>query len=160
MIVGTTVGMTMQVEGLAGVQQRIEARLREQVGQDTEIAIVAGGVRGGAKNAMIARVQAAMGRNLAYAGSKTMQLIRAAVPGLLRPGTHGPTAQAIGNMLIIGINENVGAQKNPDGSTFKALTPGYARRKQAKWGFVRPIMRASGDLLGGLRVRVTRGGRG
>jgi hypothetical protein len=54
------------------------------------------------------------------------------------------------------IRRNVEEQRNPDGSAFTKLTAAYARRKQRKVGFIVPILRATGDLLGGLRVRVDR----
>jgi hypothetical protein len=152
-------GVSIEIDGLAGVQQRLEARIREQAGQDTEIAIVAGGARGASRNALIARSLAEHGRNMFYASAKTLQLVKAAASGLFAAGGAARrTADSIGNMLLIGIHENLGAQKNPDGAGFRPLTTGYARRKQRKWGFTKPIGRASGDLLGGLLVRVTRSG--
>lgn len=159
MIAAVPVGMSVEIEGLDGLRQRIEARIREQAGADTEIAVVTGGTRGATKNALIAKVQAARLRNPFYLNGKALALIKAAAPALFSIGSNAKlAAEAIGNAMLISIQENVSAQKNPDGGTFTGLTTGYARRKQAKWGFVRPVLRASGDLLGGLLVRVTRSG--
>lgn len=151
--------VTVHVDGLAGLEQRLFAQVQARYAESVEIAVVTGGTRGASKNALIARVQSAYGRNPFYLNAKTLQVIRAAARGLFgAAGTAKRTSDSIGAAMLVSINENVGKQQNPDGGKFAELTTGYARRKQAKWGFVKPILRASGDLLGGLRVRVTRGG--
>lgn len=156
MIVATPLAVMMDVEGLAGLSQQIAARIQAQAGQDVTIAVTTGGARGAEKNALIARVQAAHGRNLAYINSRAMQLIRAAIPGLFQGAAAARrTAEAIGNAMLISIQENVAAQRNPDGSAFRPLSPNYAAAKRRKFGFVVPVLRASGDLLGGLKVRIT-----
>jgi hypothetical protein len=105
---------------------------------------------------MIARVQAAYKRNPFFINPRAMQLIKAAAPGLFQAGASAKrTAEAIGNAMLISIQENVGMQRNPDGSGFRPLTPNYAAAKRRKFGFVVPVLRASGDLLGGLKVRIS-----
>jgi len=134
---------------LAGVNNVVGTR---------SINIVAGGVRGGRKNAMIAAVQAIAKRSPWYPNKEAMEGIRFAARGLASGdgGTVDRSLRTIGELLLASIRRNVEEQRNPDGSAFRGLTPGYARRKQRKLGFVIPILRATGDLLGGLRVRVDR----
>ncbi len=120
--------------------------------------IVAGGARGGKKNAMIAAVQAIAKRSPWYPNKQAMEGIRFAARGLASDSrtTQVRALSDIGELLLASIRRNVEEQRNPDGSAFKPLTAAYARRKQRKLGFTIPILRATGDLLGGLRVRVDR----
>jgi len=81
--------------------------------------------------------------------------LREAIAGLFQGAAAARrTAEAIGNMLLISVQENVATQRNPDGSAFRPLSPNYAAAKRRKFGFVTPVLRASGDLLGGLKVRI------
>jgi hypothetical protein len=154
-------GVSIEIEGLAGVAQRLEARIREQAGQDTEIAIVAGGARGASKNALIAKFQAARLRNPFYLNARTVGIVKAAAPALFSAaGAAKRTAETIGAAMLISIHENVDAQRNADGGKFTALSAKYAAYKRRKFGFVTPVLRATGDLLGGLKVRVIRAAGG
>jgi hypothetical protein len=102
--------------------------------------------------------QAARKRNPFYVNRRAMQTIRFLVNGLtsavdsVRMGAE----KAIADELLVSIGENVEGQRNPDGRGFTPLTAAYARRKQRKFGFTIPILKATGDLLGGLRTRVNR----
>ncbi len=160
---GVPYSTQFDVAGLGDLQQRIELAIksRAQTG-DTVFTVRAGGARGGAKNAMIAAVHAARGRKGIYVNPKAKQNIRDAAAGLFSAvaGVRRAAEDVIKNLLLVSIGENVQAQRNPDGAPFRKLTANYAAFKQRKYGFSIPILRATGDLLGGLKVFVERIGRG
>jgi hypothetical protein len=151
--------VTAQVEGLAGMTQHIATRLTKQYGGDITFEVVAGGARGRAKNTLIAKVQAAYQRNPFYFSKSTLGHIVKAVPALFSAaaGARRGTVDFVKQIILAGVLENAGAQKNKGGGRFTPLTLAYARRKAAKWG-AKPILSATGDLLGGLKVIVTKGG--
>jgi hypothetical protein len=126
-----------------------------------EIAVVAGGKRGALKNALIAHAQANQQRDPFYVNKRAMEMIRFLAKGLVSKamGVRESAAKQIGDAMLISIGENVKGQRNVGGDSFRPLTAGYALRKQRKFGFVRPVLKATGDLLSGLRVRITRGAR-
>jgi len=155
------VSVQVELQGAGDAMARAIATKLAGIGAaagTSTVNVVAGGQRGGRKNAMIAAVQAIAKRSPWYPNREAMQAIRFAARGLAS-GDRGTQVRAladIGEVLLASIRRNVAEQKNPDGSQFKALTAAYARRKQRKLGFTIPILRATGDLLGGLRVRVDR----
>ena len=124
----------------------------------TEFAVVAGGSRGAAKNALIARVQAALDRDPWYLGRESKEALRFVVRGLASPesSTRAAAVKQVGVLLLDAVRSNVEKMKNPNGTTFRELTDRYAAFKRRKHGFIHPILKASNDLLGGLRVVVTR----
>lgn len=149
-------------DGLNQIEGAITAAIAAHgVTETTTIEIVAGGVRGSAQNALIAKTQAKptggrWRRNPFYLSQRTKERLRFLARGMTsnEPSTRRRTADDIGNVVLQGVYENVEGQRNPDKSKFTKLTPAYAAYKRRKFGFVTPILRASGDLLGGLAVRV------
>lgn len=124
------------------------------------VSVVAGGNRGADKNALIAAVQAARKRSPWFIkkGSETWSALRFVAGGLTSSdySVRKRAVDQIGKLMIEAIGLNVAAQRNQDGSAFAPLTAAYAGYKRRKFGFVAPILKATGDLLGGLRVRVDR----
>jgi len=121
------------------------------------IGVVPGGRRGPEKNALIARVQADRKRNPWYLDKDTLSAIRFVARGL---GSESVDAAAvfrqIGGLLVETVRKNVGAQKNANGSTFAELSARYANFKRRKFGYIHPILRATGDLLDGLKAVITK----
>lgn len=135
-------------------------RIEERIPGTTIFEVRADGKRGAAKNALIAAVQASMQRNPFWLNAKAKTAIAYAARGLFS-ATAGPRKQAedlIGSLLLVSVGENMAAQKNPGGGSFRTLTERYAAKKQRLRGFVTPILKATGELLGGLKVAVTRVG--
>lgn len=156
----------VQFEGLEGIQGTITAAIESRLALGTTtISVVAGGERGGAKNALIAKTQAAprskrWKRDPFYLSQRTKERLRFLARGMASADytTRKRATDDIGNVMLSGILENVEAQRNPGGDKFTKLTPNYAAYKRRKFGFVTPVLRASGDLLGGLKVKVERAG--
>jgi hypothetical protein len=152
--------MEVSIEGLDGLEQRLTERIAAALPPgETIFEVKAGGARGGAKNAMIAAVQAALGRNAFWVNPKTKAQIALAARGLYGMAPAGARRRAeetIKALLLVGVGENVAAQKNPGGGSFRSLTANYAAQKRRLHGFVTPILKATGDLLGGLRAEVRR----
>lgn len=155
MIVARPFAVKIDAAGLTSQKSVLAQNLRSRLGGTWEFVVEAGGKRGAALNALIAKVQAGRERDPFYPNKRAIEAIRFAVNGLASTtfGAVKAAEKAIGDALLISIAENVEAQRNPGGSKFKPLTEAYARRKQKAVGFVLPILRATGDLLGGLRVR-------
>ena len=150
--------MTVSVEGLDGFEARFAEKVAQLLPQETVFEVKAGGARGGSQNAMIARVLAAAGRNFAWVNPKTKAQVALAARGLFAATATGrrKAEETIKALLLVGIGENVQAQKNPGGGAFRSLTANYAAQKRRLHGFIAPIGRATGDLLGGLKVEVRR----
>jgi hypothetical protein len=153
--------MSVEIEGLDQIEQRFAERVAAVMPEPIVFEVKAGGARGGAKNAMIAHVLASMGRNFAWVNPKTKAQIGLAARGLFSTAaaaaaTKRNAIETIKALLLVGIGENVQAQRNPGGGTFRSLTANYAAQKRRLHGFVTPIGKASGDLLGGLHVEVRR----
>lgn len=148
----------MSVEGLAGVEQQISARIAERMPKEAVFEVKAGGARGAAKNALIAAVQAGYQRNPFYLNERTKKLVADAARGLVSATftVRRAAEERIKNLLLISIGENVQAQKNPDGGRFKALTANYRAAKRRIYGRAEPILIATGQLLGGLKASVKR----
>ena len=123
-----------------------------------EFAVVAGGSRGQAKNTMIAKVQQARERDPWFINRESREALKFAARGLasIASDTAAAAAQQIKTLLFDAVRTNVENMKNADGTTFRELTARYAAFKRRKFGFISPILRATNDLLGGLRVMVTR----
>jgi hypothetical protein len=157
-ISGGAFGMVASVEGLADLEQQVAQSLASRLGETVEIAVVAGGKRGAVKNALIARAQANQRRNPFYLNKRAMQAIRFLVNGAVSSvaSVRASAHKAIADEMLVSIGENAQAQRNPGGDGFKPLSQGYALRKQRAVGFVLPILKRSGDLLGGLRTRINR----
>ncbi len=153
-----TTGVTL--EGQDGIGKAIEAKIKAAMGSidGTEIAIVAGGSRGGETNAMIAKVQAGHMRDPFYLDQQAREAVRFAANGLTAAqySTKKRAVDIMGELMLNAIGRNVEKQRNPDGGKFKGLTPNYANYKRRKFGWVVPILKATNDLLGGLRVRVSK----
>lgn len=133
----------------------------QNIGKDVDgasVSIVAGGSRGQDKNTLIAKVQAAVKRNPFYISKETREVLRFVARGLTSRdyNTRRRALDEMGQALLIGVYQNVERQRNPDGTAFKALTAAYAAYKRRKFGFVIPVLRATGDLLGGLKVLIDR----
>jgi hypothetical protein len=149
--------MEVSIEGLDQLEQRLTEKLAAVMPQTTVFEVKAGGARGGAKNGTIARALAAHGRNFFWGNKKTVGAIAFAARGLFGTAAERRRAeQTISAQLLIGIGENLQAQKNPNGASFTQLSARYAAEKRRKFGRVVPIGRASGDLIGGLKVEVRR----
>lgn len=150
-------GVELKDEGGAAA---IEAKINAAIGSinGTEISIVAGGTRGSATNTMIARVQAGQQRDPFYLDKQAKEAIRFAANGLMAKvySTRKRAVEIIGELMLLAIGRNVEKQQNPGGSKFKALTPNYAAYKRRVFGSALPILKATNDLLGGLRVRITK----
>jgi len=148
----TTVTMT----GFDAITKVIAGKARA-IGT-TEFAVVAGGKRGQAKNTLIAKVQKHFDRNPWYIGKESREALRFVARGLASPmpSTAVSATKQIGVLLLDSVRSNVEKMKNADGSTFRELTARYAAFKRRKFGFIHPILRATNDLLGGLRVEVTK----
>jgi hypothetical protein len=121
-----------------------------------EVAVVPGGKRGTAKNALIARVQAAMQRNPWYLDKDTMTMIRFLARGLTDEMRAPEALKRIGDLMVDAVRKNIEAQRGPGGKTFRELTAAYAAFKRRKNGFISPILRATGDLLDNLKAVITR----
>lgn len=159
MIPSVLPGARYEIEGLAGIEQAIAAKIAARAPRPVTFEVHTGGARGAAKNALIARVQAALGRNLGWISPKTMAAIKEAARDLASATFQVRRAaeERIKTLLIIGIHENVRSQKNPDGSRFRPLSPDYLAAKRRKYGAAAgSILKATGDLLGGLKARVVR----
>jgi len=150
--------MSIQIEGLDQLEQRFAEKVAAMLPEPVVFEVKAGGARGGAKNAMITHVLAAAGRNFTWVNPKTKGQIALAARGLFSAaaGAKRNAVETIKALLLVGIGENVQAQKNPGGGGFRPLTARYAAMKQRKFGRTVPIGKASGDLLGGLHVEVRR----
>lgn len=151
--------ISFDVEGLSSqMRDAIASLLYEQAGQDVTIAIATGGARGAEKNALIARAQANRQRDPFYLPTEALAKIQALAQtmfGLARDA-RGPVLELIGTVMLATIQSNVDGQRNPGGQPFTPLTVAYAKRKQHRFGFVVPILRATGDLIKGLRVVIDR----
>ncbi len=150
--------LSVEIEGLDKLEQRFAERIAAVLPpRETVFEVRAGGSRGGAKNGAIARTLAAHGRNFFWANKKTVGAIAFAARGLFgTPAERRRAEQTISAHLLIGIGENLQAQKNPGGASFTQLTARYAAAKRRKFGRTVPIGVASGDLAGGLHVEVSR----
>ncbi len=121
-----------------------------------EFDVVPGGSRGPHRNALIARIQQARDRDPWYLGKEAMDGIRFASRGLTSfdATTIASSVRTISDLLLTAVRANVEAMKNPDGSTFRQLSAKYAAFKRRKFGFIHPILKATNDLIGGLKVLV------
>lgn len=121
------------------------------------IGVAAGGRRGPEKNALIARVQADRQRNPWYLDKDTMSAIRFLARGLGAESVDAAGVfRQIGGLLVDAVRKNVAAQRNSSGSTFAELSARYAAFKRRKFGFTHPVLRATGDLLDGLKAVITK----
>ena len=119
-----------------------------------EIGVVAGGRRGEAKNALIARVQQAKQRDPWYLDKDTMQAIRFVARGLGSEDENVIEAaiKQLGALMVSAVKKNIENQKGPSGLSFRELGARYAAFKRRKYGFISPILRATGDLMDNLRA--------
>jgi hypothetical protein len=150
--------LSIEIEEMDALELRFLEFIESRIPETTTFEVKAGGKRGGAANATIATVQAAMQRNPLWLNPKAKTAVAYAARGLFA-ATAGPRKQAeetIKALHMVSIGENVAAQKNPGGGSFRALTARYAAKKQRLHGFVTPILKATGDLLHGLHVEVRR----
>ena len=156
-----SVAVTM--EGTDQIANAIQAALVKIHLPSGSVEIVAGGRRGEAKNALIAQVQAARKRNPWYISDDIMSLIRLLLHDLIRQqtafglarGLVGPQfLKDVGNLMVLSVQENIRQQKNRDGTTFGELSKRYAAFKRRKFGFVSPILKATGDLIDGIKAVV------
>lgn len=149
--------LSVEIEGLDKLEQRFAEKVAQVLPETITFEVKAGGKRGGQKNGAIARYLAAAGRNMFWASPKTKGRIALAARGLFGTAVERRRAeQTIGAELLVGIGENLQAQKNPGGGSFTPLTARYAAAKRRKFGRTVPIGVASGDLAGGLHVEVSR----
>lgn len=58
----------------------------------------------------------------------------------------------VGDGMLRAVRGNLQGQVNDDGSTFRPLTPPYAKAKQAAHGAIRPILVATGALRDSLHA--------
>lgn len=167
MIYATPFATLLAEPNADAIAQTIADRISVQFGATTTIGLAFEGMhRSGATNATIAAAQSKprsgkWKRNPFFFNQQAIALIKSAAKDLysLVNGTRQSAIQRVKQAILVTILSNARNQTNPDGSKFTALTPEYARRKAAKFGY-KPILEATGDLLGGLRVRVTRSGEG
>lgn len=112
------------------------------------------GSRSEQTNALIAVVQAENGRNPFYLNQQQSAVVVGQVAKIATG--KGFNWRTVSDSILTFIKQNAAAQISASGYPFKPLTAAYAQRKKRQFGFVTPILRATGDLLGGLRVRVDR----
>lgn len=151
--------LSFDVEGLSShLQDAVTELLFEQAGRDVEICVVAGGARGAAKNALIARAQANRNRDPFYLNPGALGAIGELAGQIFAAARDARQRlfDTVGDVMLASIQVNVDGQRNPGGQAFRALSLAYARRKQRQFGFTIPILRATGDLLRGLKVVVTK----
>lgn len=145
-------------------------------GGDWSLAVEAGGRE---ENAMIAAVQSKWRRNPWYISKDDRKLINAKLTRAFAADVNRQVGALLGakpdearnaaneerlvrdlrriaDSVLSGFLGNVRRQTNKDGSPFAALTDAYAAYKRRKHGFTKPILKATNDLLGGLRARVDR----
>lgn len=124
----------------------------------TRISVVPSGARGADRNATIAAVQRKHGRSPWYISKGDMEPIRfvAKSLGSADASLRQRAITTIGQLMLAAIGNNIAKQSNADGARFARLTKAYAAYKQRKFGFIAPILKATNDLLGGLRVRIDR----
>ncbi len=151
---------SVKIEGFEQVGATIEAKLRAVIAgfDGTSINVVAGGSRGQSKNTLIAKVQQKQLRDPFYLDSQAREAIRFVANGLTAAAysTRKRAVDLIGELMLTSIARNVEKQRNPNGAAFKRLTAAYAAYKKRKFGFIVPLLRASGDLLNGLKVVVSK----
>lgn len=147
---------TVTMEGFDKISAIIAGKV-QPIGTTT-FSVVAGGRRGQEKNTLIAQVQAARDRDPWYLSTDSKQAIRFVARGLASfdQSTVINAVSQIGKLLLDAARVNVENQRNASGSTFAELSARYAAFKRRKFGFIHPILKATNDLLGGLRVVVTR----
>ncbi len=156
----------VQFEGLESIGATIKGAIESlNLTGTTTISIVAGGRRGGAENAKIANAQARprngrWKRDPFYLSARTKERLRFLARGMTSTdsGLRTRTAEDMGQVMLEGVKENAAGQRNPDGAPFTKLTANYAAYKRRKFGFTSPVLKATGDLLDGLQVKVDRGG--
>ncbi len=155
--------MPIQVafENVDSLASAIEAKISRalQSVDGVRIAIVAGGRRGQDRNTTNAQAKPLSRRwkrDPFYFNARMRERIRFAARGLTSPdySTRKRAVDDMGEAMLEGVAENVAGQRNADASGFTKLTPNYAAFKRRRFGHVTPILRASGDLLDGLKVRV------
>lgn len=153
------IGASLQFEVSESVTRAVRDALEAQRRKwpTTAIAIVTGGSRGTAVNAMIAEVQARLGRNPFYLVDPWLQSIREMLRfAAARPGGYTlDDLHAVGQRMLENVRDNVARQQTKGGGAFTPLTDAYAREK-AKRHPGRPILVATGDLVGGLHVEIER----
>jgi len=92
--------------------------------------------------------------------SQVMASLRAQMGNPQRPDVSASAfaaqLQRIGDKMLKVMLGHVKSQTSKGGVPFRGLTDSYAAYKRRKYGFTVPILKATGDLLGGLRVRVDR----
>lgn len=122
----------------------------------TRLSVVPGGARGAEKNALIAAVQAGRQRSPWYIDSGDMEPIRfvAKALGSADASVRQRAITTIGQLMLAAIAHNVERQRDKSGGRFAPLSKAYAAYKQRKFGFIAPILKATNDLLGNLRVTV------
>lgn len=156
-----SVGVSM--EGADQVAAAIRTKLlkmRVVSGGGVEIGVAPGGrVRSPEKNALIARVQSALQRNPWYLDKDTMTALRFVARGVASEdvGTVMAAIGRLGSLMVDAVRKNIGNQRNASGSTFAELTARYAAFKRRKYGFIHPILRATGDLMDNLKAVVIKG---
>lgn len=128
----------------------------------TRISVVPAGKRGADQNAKIAGVQAdkenktKWKRNPWYISREDMEPIRFVLKAIGSPdaSVRQRAIKSVGDLMLIAVAKNIEKQLNPGGSAFTPLSKAYAAFKQRKFGFIAPILKASGDLIGDLRIAV------
>ncbi len=148
----------VELIGMDKVADVVRSRVRSAWTGVGEVAITVGGKRGGHLNALIAQTQKHLGRNPWYQNQDTLAKIRKVAKDAATADKpiRDSILRQIGRLLLLGVLENVRNQKNRDGTTFRELSARYAAFKRRKFGYIHPILQATGDLLGGLRVVVTK----
>lgn len=119
---------------------------------DVQFSITPGGMRGAHRNAVIALVQAEAGRNPFYLSREQSANVCSQVAKIATG--RGYNWRTVGHTILEAIKENADSQISANGRGFTRLTEAYAKRKAKKHGFVIPILKATGDLLNGLKVRI------
>ena len=150
--------LSVEQEGFSGMSHLLEAAIarRFQDGQ-VEFAVKTGGARGAHQNRIIAAVQAHRTRNPWFLDAPGRASLAGIAGNLLSTaaGVRKAAEDVISKIMLDSIARNVASQRNADGSAFAPLTANYAAWKRRKFG-ARGILQATGDLLGGLIVAVTR----
>lgn len=152
-----TVAATMEgTDQIAGAIRTKLLKTNVAIGTVT-IGVATGGRRGAEKNAMIARVQAGLKRNPWYVDKDTLTAIRFLLRGVSGENADVPSIlKQIGDVMVNAVRLHVEQMRNSNGSTFAELSARYAAFKRRKYGFIHPILKASNDLLGGLKAVIMR----
>lgn len=156
--------LTIQTRGVEGVTEFFRSRALNLAGGPRTVQVVARGAR----NTLIAAVQAAQDRNpffvTATEARQIAGLARAALTDFLRTGQRLDLTH-VGEQMVENARAHIDAKRSggrppisapTSGHATRPLTREYARRKAALYGAGLPPLVATGEFYGSLDYRVVR----